>query len=104
MLGLIFGKLKVIDRGITRNSDGTLKWLCECECGNKKEIGRCNLVKRKNATVSCGCLTEKHGLSNTPEYQAWTAMQDWCEYLNLNPKTVSTRLCRGYTDSAALGI
>lgn len=189
MIGQLFGKLIVIERGVTKNSDGTLKWLCQCDCGNKKEIARSNLVKLKNSTKSCGCLHQQHGMTGTPEYQAWTSMhrrctspldaryadyggrgiavceewslfetffkdvgirpsiehsidrvnnnlgyykdnvkwstpeeqmrnkqntrfltvddvtkslQDWCAALQLNPKTVSTRLCRGWSDRAAL--
>ena len=97
MKGLVFGQLEVISRGETKNSDGTLKWLCLCSCGALKEIGRCNLVKIKNSTISCGCLRQKHGASGTPEYQAWTAMKRRCE--NPEDARYSSYGARGITVS-----
>lgn len=82
MIGEKYGMLEVVSRGTSKNSDGTLKWVCKCECGTLKEIARCNLVKKKNATVSCGCINQKHGCTDTPEYDAWCAMRRRCE----NPK------------------
>jgi hypothetical protein len=191
MIGERYGLLVVIDKGTLKNTDGTIKWLCHCDCGNLKEVSRANLVKLKNSTKSCGCLLQKHGYTGTPEYQSWTAMrrrcqspkdiryanyggrgikvcerwsiflnfledigirpsafhsldridnegnyepdnvkwslpaeqmnnrtntrfltyggqtkslQEWCKLLNLNSKTVSTRICRGWSVEAAFDV
>ncbi len=60
------------------------KWLCLCDCGNKREIFQDRLVKGK--TVSCGCWqrevtslrTTTHGRSKTPLYKTWSAMIARC--------------------------
>jgi hypothetical protein len=47
-----FGRLKVLKR-VENDSFGKSRWLCQCECGNKKIITACSLGRR---TKSCGCL------------------------------------------------
>lgn len=57
--GMRFGILKVIKRGenyINNNGKTFPKWLCKCDCGNKKEIRATHLLS--GATKSCGCLKE----------------------------------------------
>lgn len=50
-----FGRLKAIKKAPSRG--GKTYWLCECECGNTKEIQTTHLT---NHTIqSCGCLQEK---------------------------------------------
>ena len=49
-----FGKLTAIKKVQSRN--GNTYWLCQCECGNQKEIQTSNLTS--GATLSCGCLTK----------------------------------------------
>lgn len=74
--GLKFGRLTVRERFGSR-SDGGWVWLCECECGNVKNIASHDLIS--GATVSCRCYaTERkikratiHGLSKTKEYASW---------------------------------
>lgn len=52
MIGQTFGKLTVIEEG-SRLKSGVIKWVCLCECGNRKEIsGR---ALRSGMTTSCGC-------------------------------------------------
>lgn len=46
-----FGKLTTI------KYIGESKWLCECDCGNKKEVLASNL--KNGLTKSCGCLNSK---------------------------------------------
>lgn len=65
------------------------KWLCLCDCGNKREIFQDRLVKGK--TVSCGCwqrdVTSKrlttHGKSKTALYSLWQNMIARCSNPNL---------------------
>lgn len=73
-----YGRLVVLKRAGYRERNAT--WHCKCDCGNhcvttgtKLRLGR----KR-----SCGCLIRDtvttHGLTNTPEYHAWTIMKQRC--------------------------
>lgn len=47
-----FGKLLVVSKQGTYN--GKVVWLCECECGNEKEVTTNNL--KNGRTKSCGCI------------------------------------------------
>lgn len=63
-------------------------WICECECGNRKEINGGNL--RAGRTKSCGCLNReivigrntKHGLTSRDErgplFTVWVNMRHRC--------------------------
>ena len=57
--GQKFGRLTVLSRVGTRGTQPT--WLCDCECGNTKEI-RGDALK-SGRTRSCGCF-QKEELSN----------------------------------------
>lgn len=52
-VGKKFGKLTVIERVSNRNTRQSW-WMCECDCGNKKEIRGIKLATQH--TTSCGCL------------------------------------------------
>lgn len=70
-----FGRLTAIESTDKYVSSGYL-WLCECECGVRKEIpiGALNYGSVK----SCGCLKvdtiTKHGMTKTPSWRAWDSM------------------------------
>lgn len=51
LIGQTFGKLTVISPAPSRN--GNTHWLCQCTCGNKKEVAAANLLNGN--TTSCGC-------------------------------------------------
>ena len=52
--GQRFGRLVVIGVAERKGKRGSkIKWLCLCDCGNKKAIGGSNL---KRNTRSCGCV------------------------------------------------
>ena len=40
-----------------RTPNGGARWLCECECGNKKEVSLTNLTCGN--TISCGCYSRE---------------------------------------------
>lgn len=71
LTGQRFGKLLVLER--VKNRGKEPYWLCQCDCGNKKEIAGCSL--RGGLTTSCGCIQKEmyklgtahktHGLSKT---------------------------------------
>ena len=83
-IGMKFGRLTVLDEVepeiyIYKKSDKTKKqnrrrYLCLCDCGNKKVIGRTSLIS--GGTTSCGCfkreLSQKWAktLVNREEYKA----------------------------------
>lgn len=56
LLGKRFGKLLVLKKGKIDNN-GHAYWICQCDCGNKKEINGSNLIS--GYTQSCGCLHSK---------------------------------------------
>lgn len=56
MMNKRFGRLTVIGEG-GRAPDGSIKWICQCECGNIKEIVGTSL--RKGVVKSCGCLQKE---------------------------------------------
>jgi len=52
LTGERFGRLTVLERGKNNNS-GKVRWLCNCDCGNKILCNRNEL--RSRDTRSCGC-------------------------------------------------
>jgi hypothetical protein len=80
--GRVFGRLTVISRG--ENFGVGVGWLCQCKCGNVKNVRSACL--RKGYTLSCGCYHRDrtreshltHGMSRKPEYQAWNHMIQRC--------------------------
>lgn len=54
LTGQQFGKLTAIKRAENRGSK--TYWLCECECGNQKEVQTSHL--RSGLIKSCGCLNK----------------------------------------------
>lgn len=72
LTGLIFGKLKVLDKYkiIKTKSSSRTAWLCQCECGNQKYISSGNL---QNGDIkSCGCSTHLKGKDS----HHWTGYGD----------------------------
>lgn len=82
-----FGRLKVIGRAKNSNQNGA-RWLCECNCGEKKIVLGSSL--RGGITKSCGCLSiertikrsTKHGHreanKETQIYKTWRNMRQRC--------------------------
>jgi len=56
--GTRIGRLTVVEKLIEKTKNGSLKYLCKCDCGNQKIIKGANLYSTKTikATQSCGCL------------------------------------------------
>lgn len=87
-VGVRFGRLTVLGRA------PTVKYLkgrksrayCRCDCGTERIFPVPNLIKKKEATVSCGCYAAEnasrvqttHGMTGSPEYLSWKAMRDRC--------------------------
>jgi len=83
-----FGRLIVVDFHSKKPNEPT-KWLCHCDCGNKKAIVSTKGM-REQGTQSCGCLRReivskihtKHGMSKTTEWIIWVGIMQRCEDVN----------------------
>lgn len=90
LTGQRFARLTVIERAANRGR--ATQWLCQCECGTKKDVGAFSL--RRGDSKSCGCLQAElntiratiHGKcprkGATPEYSTWRCLLQRA----LNPK------------------
>lgn len=78
-----FGRLRVIER-TTNSPCGTVRWLCECDCGAITKPSGQSL--KSGITKSCGCMhkeiiarnSTKHGDSKTRLYKLWTGLISRC--------------------------
>lgn len=61
LAGLLFGKLRVVDRGTRPENGGPKRWVCQCECGVTKEVRASSLWKGDSA--SCGCVAKERSKS-----------------------------------------
>lgn len=78
MEGKRFGKWYVIEEG-GRNSHGGIRWLCQCDCGTKREVNGSSLRNGKSA--SCGCEMKgpiTHGMYGTKFYTTWNSIHNRC--------------------------
>jgi hypothetical protein len=86
--GFVFHYWTVIGESGRRSANRNRYVLCRCECGTEREVFLPNLKNGKSK--SCGCrpgkrvvpLNFKHGMSETPEYQAWNSMIHRCTKKN----------------------
>ncbi len=96
-IGDTFNNLKVIDY----ISGAKRRWKCQCECGNIVYKDNYDLLKSKPlycktcANKNVKNWSTKHGLSNSPEYQAWADMKVRC--YNSNNKRYKDYGGRGIT-------
>lgn len=88
LTGKVFGRLTVLSLAASRRP-GFLRWLCQCYCGNQKEVLAQDL--RNGHTTSCGCrkleitsrgANRSHGMSKTPEYTTWCSIMARCKNLS----------------------
>lgn len=94
MLDLIeqkFGRLIAIERALN-SKNGRVRWLCQCDCGNKIIVLSYNI--KNGTTKSCGCLLKegnntKHGYckkgKRTKIYHIWDNIVQRCT----NPNHIS---------------
>lgn len=58
LIGQKFNRLTVLaDTGKRKN--GSVVWLCKCDCGNLCEINGGSLTRKNRPTKSCGCLKQE---------------------------------------------
>lgn len=101
--GKRFGYLVALHT-VGRDTDGRMKWLCHCDCGNNVEVSSHQLLR--GTTVSCGCysrensakragtLNYKHGECKTRLYKVWIGMRYRC----------NCPTCKDYADYGGRGI
>ncbi|SDX85350.1 hypothetical protein SAMN05660923_03051 [Tepidimicrobium xylanilyticum] len=83
--GQKFGRLTVLGFHDVDPKRKESRWLCKCECGNKRIVRGWKLTS--GHTKSCGCLNKEraiaasttHGLSSEKLYSIWKAMLARCE-------------------------
>lgn len=92
LTGQRYGRLVAIRCVGIKNKNAL--WLCVCDCGNSTIVYANNLVKKTNATKSCGCLTKEAAAErrtaahdNGRLYMVWATMKQRCK----NPKTINYR-------------
>lgn len=61
LTGQVFGKLTVLGRDWENNTNGP-RWICQCECGNRKTVLGHHL--KRHLTQSCGCINYSIGEQN----------------------------------------
>lgn len=99
LTGRRFGRLTAIEP-YQRISNGKVKWLCHCDCGESAVVLNYNLLN--GHTLSCGCLQRErakehatsHGMSDDRLYRTWAHMKERCS----NPNV------RNYVDYGGRGI
>ena len=95
LTGQPFGRLVVI-REAGRAKDGTVLWLCRCDCGNELVVRGDHL--RSEHTQSCGCLRRglntTHGCTQKPWYKVYDSMMQRCGHF----KGASEYKLRNYRD------
>ncbi len=62
LTGKRFGRLTVVERANKPGEGPYTKWLCECDCGNKKIYTTAEL--RSKGVVSCGCWQRQNAAEN----------------------------------------
>jgi hypothetical protein len=83
--GMNFGRLMAQSRTEARSADGSVKWLCTCQCGGSTIA--CAAHLRSGHTQSCGCLKierarqggTRHGLTGSYIFRIWTHIKGRCE-------------------------
>jgi hypothetical protein len=79
-IGQTFGRLTVIDQlGSEKRENGRSRgqWLCQCECGNTKQVESTNLSLGK--VKSCGCLFDDGDFRFAPKFCYLTKFCPRCE-------------------------
>lgn len=93
LVGLTFGRFLVLEEAKERSTDGRVRWVCKCECGNIKNVRAKHL--KNGQVVSCGCYFKdnvntfgrKEYNTSTKQYKIWTGMMktsgrclEWDDY------------------------
>lgn len=97
LTGQRFGRLVVIEEA-GHSSDGRVRWLCKCDCGNYTSTPSTKTL-RNGTCRSCGCIEKErpnkrtHGKSSTKLFHVWNGMKQRC--YNPNNRSYKTYGSRG---------
>lgn len=73
LTGQRFGRLTASERDEHREKDNRIRWICQCDCGNKKSV---SAVCLKSGTVkSCGCLAREGIDITNKKFGRWTVIE-----------------------------
>jgi hypothetical protein len=83
LAGKRFGMWAVIKEG-DKAACGRIRWQCECDCGEVREVQAAHL--RSGKSTNCGCrkreivanTSRTHGGSSSSEYRIWGLMKSRC--------------------------
>jgi hypothetical protein len=87
LIGKRFGRWLVLG-DCKAQKPGQYYWLCQCDCGTKKQVREFYLLN--GASKSCGCVAREtylgeqgtHGYTGTPSYYSWAGMIERCTNSN----------------------
>lgn len=96
-IGEKFGRLTILSKGDNDNSNN-VRYLCQCECGNKKLIPYQSL--KSGTTKSCGCLrnekVKEAGAERSKKYLVdWDAPERRCCTCKIVKKVEEFGKCSG---------
>lgn len=91
IIGKKYGRLLALtetDSRISTSGQTQRKIMCQCDCGEKKEVFLSKL--RSGHTKSCGCLKvdyvknkmTTHGMTNSRQFKCWDSMITRCNNRN----------------------
>jgi hypothetical protein len=83
LCGKRFGRLLVTHeyKRVKSGKSFVTKWLCVCDCGNKKWVQSSSLTSATKPTKSCGCLAaENASKANKKEYGYASMNAIYCQY------------------------
>ncbi|MCI8608823.1 MAG: hypothetical protein HFE73_04190 [Firmicutes bacterium] len=72
LTGRRFGRLIVLEQTNDRATDGSICWLCRCNCGNLTTTNSNKLLQGR--TISCGCYS-KEQLRSSRSYIGGTCLE-----------------------------
>lgn len=89
LTGKRFTRLLVLSEAPRRDTSRMRYWLCQCDCGEQREVSQSHLLY--GGQTSCGCLGSRTTLGDrkrthgntcgrkpTPEYKSWQMMKRRC--------------------------
>jgi hypothetical protein len=81
LTGQRFGRLVVLKESSKRDKNGSIHWVCKCDCGNIVEPSSASL--RKGTTISCGCYNKEIITKDNPKrkrklYYIYRGIKDRC--------------------------
>lgn len=68
-----FGRLVVVQKAAETSMNGNVRWVCQCDCGNR--IVTDGYALRKGTTRSCGCLRREVSRRVAKQNPAFIASQ-----------------------------